>query len=138
MVPDTPDVEKVLFGENGVASALTAGKTVVEQIDGAFAECGSDTCRAHLKRALVDLIGRMHGRNRPFIWFTGTAGDSATWFKGLKREYFMLEAEGHLRPNDVVMVINYGGGFPPTPEVDAKNPDGALTATGALYWLLHQ
>ena len=30
MVPDTPDVEKVLFGENGVASALTAGKTVVD------------------------------------------------------------------------------------------------------------
>ncbi|MGK6307270.1 2-hydroxy-3-oxopropionate reductase [Variovorax sp. DT-64] len=30
MVPDTPDVEKVLFGENGVASALTRGKTVVD------------------------------------------------------------------------------------------------------------
>jgi len=30
MVPDTPDVEEVLFGENGVASALTAGKTVVD------------------------------------------------------------------------------------------------------------
>ncbi|MDR6537053.1 2-hydroxy-3-oxopropionate reductase [Variovorax soli] len=30
MVPDTPDVEKVLFGENGVASTLTRGKTVVD------------------------------------------------------------------------------------------------------------
>lgn len=30
MVPDTPDVEAVLFGENGVASTLTAGKTVVD------------------------------------------------------------------------------------------------------------
>ncbi|MBS0426398.1 MAG: 2-hydroxy-3-oxopropionate reductase [Proteobacteria bacterium] len=30
MVPDTPDVEKVFFGESGVASALTAGKTVVD------------------------------------------------------------------------------------------------------------
>lgn len=30
MVPDTPDVEKVLFGENGVGSALTKGKTVVD------------------------------------------------------------------------------------------------------------
>ena len=30
MVPDTPDVEKVLFGENGVAGALTQGKTVVD------------------------------------------------------------------------------------------------------------
>ena len=30
MVPDTPDVEKVLFGENGVASALAKGKTVVD------------------------------------------------------------------------------------------------------------
>ena len=30
MLPDTPDVEKVLFGENGVASGLTAGKTVVD------------------------------------------------------------------------------------------------------------
>jgi 2-hydroxy-3-oxopropionate reductase len=30
MVPDTPHVETVLFGENGVASALTAGKTVVD------------------------------------------------------------------------------------------------------------
>ena len=30
MVPDTPDVEKVLFGENGVASGLTPGKAVVD------------------------------------------------------------------------------------------------------------
>ena len=30
MVPDTPDVERVLFGENGVASGLSAGKTVVD------------------------------------------------------------------------------------------------------------
>jgi 2-hydroxy-3-oxopropionate reductase len=30
MLPDTPDVQKVLFGENGVASGLTAGKTVVD------------------------------------------------------------------------------------------------------------
>ena len=30
MVPDTPDVEKVLFGENGVASGLTRGKIVVD------------------------------------------------------------------------------------------------------------
>ena len=29
MVPDTPDVEKVLFGEYGVASGLGTGKTVV-------------------------------------------------------------------------------------------------------------
>ena len=30
MLPDTPDVEKVLFGENGVAAGLVAGKTVVD------------------------------------------------------------------------------------------------------------
>ncbi len=30
MVPDTPDVEAVLFGEFGVASGLSAGKTVVD------------------------------------------------------------------------------------------------------------
>ncbi len=30
MVPDTPDVEAVLFGEAGVAAGLTAGKTVVD------------------------------------------------------------------------------------------------------------
>jgi 2-hydroxy-3-oxopropionate reductase len=30
MVPDTPDVQKVLFGENGIASALSKGKTVVD------------------------------------------------------------------------------------------------------------
>jgi 2-hydroxy-3-oxopropionate reductase len=30
MVPDTPDVERVPFGENGVASGLSAGKTVVD------------------------------------------------------------------------------------------------------------
>jgi 2-hydroxy-3-oxopropionate reductase len=30
MVPDTPDVEKVLFGEYGVASGLARGKTVVD------------------------------------------------------------------------------------------------------------
>ena len=30
MVPDTPDVEKVLFGEYGVASGLVRGKTVVD------------------------------------------------------------------------------------------------------------
>ncbi len=30
MVPDTPDVEKVLFGDDGVAAGLTKGKTVVD------------------------------------------------------------------------------------------------------------
>ncbi len=30
MVPDTPDVELVLFGENGVARGLSAGKAVVD------------------------------------------------------------------------------------------------------------
>lgn len=30
MVPDTPDVEKVLFGEHGIASGLTKGKIVVD------------------------------------------------------------------------------------------------------------
>lgn len=30
MVPDTPDVDLVLFGPDGVASGLTAGKTVVD------------------------------------------------------------------------------------------------------------
>ncbi|HUW35713.1 MAG TPA: 2-hydroxy-3-oxopropionate reductase [Rhodocyclaceae bacterium] len=30
MVPDTPDVEAVLFGANGVAHGLSAGKTVVD------------------------------------------------------------------------------------------------------------
>ncbi len=30
MVPDTPDVEKVLFGANGVAEGLSAGKVVVD------------------------------------------------------------------------------------------------------------
>ena len=30
MLPDTPDVEKVLFGANGVSEGLTKGKTVVD------------------------------------------------------------------------------------------------------------
>ena len=30
MVPDTPNVEQVIFGENGVAEGITAGKTVVD------------------------------------------------------------------------------------------------------------
>ncbi|TKC78087.1 2-hydroxy-3-oxopropionate reductase [Trinickia terrae] len=30
MVPDTPDVERVLFGENGVAASLRAGQAVVD------------------------------------------------------------------------------------------------------------
>ena len=30
MLPDTPDVEQVLFGEDGVASGLTKGKLVID------------------------------------------------------------------------------------------------------------
>jgi 2-hydroxy-3-oxopropionate reductase len=30
MVPDTPDVEKVLFGDKGVAAGLSKGKVVVD------------------------------------------------------------------------------------------------------------
>ncbi|MES1264986.1 MAG: NAD(P)-dependent oxidoreductase, partial [Variovorax sp.] len=30
MLPDTPDVEQVLFGEDGVAAGLTKGKTVID------------------------------------------------------------------------------------------------------------
>ena len=34
MVPDTPDVEKALFGANGVAAGLAKGKTVRYAIGG--------------------------------------------------------------------------------------------------------
>ena len=30
MVPDTPDVEKVLFGQDGIESSLSSGKTIVD------------------------------------------------------------------------------------------------------------
>ena len=30
LLPDTPDVEKVLFGKDGIASGLSAGKTVLD------------------------------------------------------------------------------------------------------------
>ena len=30
MVPDTPDVEAVLFGDGGVAEGLSKGKTVID------------------------------------------------------------------------------------------------------------
>jgi 2-hydroxy-3-oxopropionate reductase len=43
MVPDTPDVERVLFGENGVADALRAGQSVV-----AFHEICRRTSTRHL------------------------------------------------------------------------------------------
>jgi 2-hydroxy-3-oxopropionate reductase len=45
MLPDTPDVEKVLFGEQGVAAGLSAGKAVVDMSSispietQAFAKC---------------------------------------------------------------------------------------------------
>ncbi|MBW8901330.1 MAG: NAD(P)-dependent oxidoreductase, partial [Massilia sp.] len=32
MVPDTPQVDEVLFGKDGVASSLTAGKIVVDNL----------------------------------------------------------------------------------------------------------
>ena len=116
----------------------TSAKAVIDQIDGGFAECGSDRCRGHLKRALYNTISQVREGARPFIWFNGTFGDPEEWFQGLKQEYYMLEADDMLRPDDVVMIINYHGGFASTPEVTADQPDGATTATGMLYWLLHQ
>ena len=32
MLPDTPDVEQVLFGKDGVASGLSSGKLVIDKI----------------------------------------------------------------------------------------------------------
>ena len=116
----------------------TNARAVIDQIDGGFAECGSDRCRAHFQRALYSFIEQLREGDRPFIWFTGTFDDPEDWFKGMKQTYFRLEADDMLRPDDIVMLINYEGGFDSTPETSKKYPDGAPTATGMLYWLLHQ
>jgi hypothetical protein len=124
---------------NAPTLAETEGKDLLSQMDGAFFECAADTCKAHLKRAIYNLIEPLHSNGRPFIWFNGTRPEEPlAWFKGMQRQYFMLESEGVFTPKDVVMIINYWGKLPSTPEVDAEHPEGALTATGMLYWLLHQ
>jgi 2-hydroxy-3-oxopropionate reductase len=51
MVPDTRDVERVLFGENGVADALRAGQSVV-----AFHEICRRTSTRHLIRFRSTLL----------------------------------------------------------------------------------
>ncbi len=48
----------------------------------------------------------------------------------------MLEAEKVLRPNDVVMIINYWGKMPKVPEANAQGQ--TLPTACALHWLLHQ
>ena len=56
MLPDTPDVEKVLFGENGVASGLTAGKTVVD-----MSSISPIETQAFAKRIAARVSGRPSG-----------------------------------------------------------------------------
>ena len=116
----------------------TEASVVMDQIDGGFAECGSDRCRGHFKRALYNFIMQLREDSRPFIWFTGTFDEPDDWFKGMKQQYYMLESDDMLRPDDIVMLINYHGLFDSTPETTKDELDGAATATGILYWLLNQ
>ncbi len=116
----------------------TDAEKVFNEAQGQFVECGGNACRAHLRRALLNAIRMTHTTDRPFIWFNGYSdSDPAQWFQFTKNQYYMLEAEKVLRPNDVVMIINYWGKMPKVPEADARG-EALPTATGTLYWLLHQ
>ena len=92
MVPDTPDVELVLFGENGVASALGKGKKVTVGVrpedlqvsdkgDGlkvdvdVVEELGADGYlygHTEIDGQRVDIVARVDGRSHP------NAGDKIT------------------------------------------------------------
>lgn len=54
MVPDTPDVEKVLFGSDGVAEALSAGKIVVDM--SSISPIATKEFAAHVNEAGADYL----------------------------------------------------------------------------------
>ena len=92
-----------------------------------------------MRRALLNAWNRTHEGDRPFIWFNGVgAGDHAEWFQATQNQYLMLEAHDVLRPDEVVMIINYSERLAHVPEVDPATGQPALTVTGMLYWLLPQ
>ena len=61
MVPDTPDVDRVLFGASGVAEGLTKGKTVVDMSSISPIETKNYAKRinAHLAAAAYPVLERL-------------------------------------------------------------------------------
>ena len=63
MVPDTPDVEKVLFGANGVAEGLTKGKTVVD-----MSSISPIETKAFAKKSTISAVITLMRRCRAAKW----------------------------------------------------------------------
>lgn len=140
-VAPMPYIEKreVLWG--------TIAETVFHQADGAGVECHPGLFAHNVAGhglAVRHLLRRTHeAPGRTFIWFIPVtlvkAGQpSPKWCQMVRNAYYLLEAERVLRPNDILMVINYHGALTALPETDPATGAPAATMTGALYWLLNQ
>ena len=119
----------------------TPAEQVFRQADGVGVECNPGLFAHNIVghgAAVRYALARTHDRpGRTFVWFvpvnTKTSGEALPrWFQMVKNGYYLLEAEGVIQPQDVIMIINYGGRLKILPETEPA------TLTNALRWLLHQ
>ena len=81
MLPDTPDVEKVLFGEQGVAAGLTKGKVVVDM--SSISPIATKDFAAHVRATGADYLdapvsgGEVGAKNATLSIMVG--GEQATF-----------------------------------------------------------
>jgi hypothetical protein len=105
---------------------------------GTFIECPLGACTSgKLGEAFRRAIRETHVRGRPFIWFASNArSTNPGWLAAFQATYNAVAAEGLWRPEDVIAIVNYDGGYPKVPE--AVGGIAADTATGLAYWALQQ
>lgn len=104
---------------------------------GTFVECPVNLCAGGpfgdmFRRA----IRETHVRGRPFIWFTSNNSMSSGWLTAFQETYNAIAAEGLWKPEDAVVIVNYGGSYPKVPE--SVGSAAADTAMGLAYWAIKQ
>ena len=115
------------------ASAILAFRSSM----GTFVECPVNLCaEGRYGEMFRRAIRETHVRGRPFIWFTSNASLSSGWLSAFQQTYNAIAAENLWRPEDAVVIVNYGGAYPKVPE--SVGGVAADTTMGLAYWAIQQ
>ncbi len=115
----------------------------MDQADGTFVECVKNIAVSLHGETLIQGVRRAHAHGRPFVLFASGTYDSppgtkpSGWLHDFQATYDVLANSGDWHSNDIVMIINYQGSYPITPEATASG-EAADTATGLAYWAIRQ
>jgi hypothetical protein len=125
-----PADSRYLYANASAILALRSSK-------GTFVECPVNLCaEGRFGEMFKRAIRETHVRGRPFVWFTSNTSKSSGWLADFQQTYNAIAAENLWRPEDAVVIVNYGGTYPKVPE--SVGGAAADTTMGLAYWAIQQ